>query len=392
MFWLGSIIASFNGFSMIYLDYASTTPVDPRVVQKMSDFLTKQGHFGNPSSQHFFGKAPSAAVAEAREQVANLVGAKPECILWTSGATESNNLAIKGVAEFYQRRGRHIITSQTEHRSVLDVCTYLMQRGFEVTFLKPNIDGIIEPDAVAAAFRDDTILVSLMHVNNEVGTIQDIEKIAKLTRDKGILFHVDAVQSTAKLPINLENCPVDLMSFSAHKLYGPKGIGALYVCDNPKARLIPLLHGSGQENNLRSGTLPTHQIVGMGEAYRIACEEMPAELARIQGLQSQFWAGLKNLPGVYLNGHPTKRVPTVINLRFENKEKEALMAGLETLAFSTSSSCTAGRLETSHVLRAMGLHNELAHRSLRFSFGRDTTEQEIQKAIKLILEAYNNDK
>lgn len=376
---------------MIYFDYASTTPIDARVAAKMANFLTKEGVFGNPASKHAFGKPASIAVEEAREQVASLVNAKPECLIWTSGATESNNLAIKGVAEFSQRRGRHIITSQTEHRSVLDVCTYLMQRGFEVTFLKPNPHGIIEPEMVLNALKSDTILVSLMHVNNEIGVIQDIQTIANITRERGILFHVDAVQSTGKLPINLNECPIDLMSFSAHKLYGPKGIGALYVCDNPKARLVPLLHGSGQEQNLRSGTLPTHQIVGMGEAYRIAKTEMPQELPRLKALQTKFWEGLKTLPGVYLNGHPTERVPTVINIRFQNMEKEDLMRGLETLAFSTSSSCTASNhLETSHVLRAMGLHNELAHRSLRFSFGRDTTEEEIKQAVLLIQRHYGD--
>jgi len=374
---------------MIYLDYASTAPIDARVAAKMFHFLTKAGAFGNPSSQHGFGKPARLAVEAARREVASLFNAKPECLIWTSGATESNNLAIKGVAEFYQRRGRHIITSQTEHRSVLDVCTYLMQRGFEVTFLKPTGEGIIEPEMVQNAFRDDTILVSLMHVNNEIGVIQDIQKIAQLTRERGILFHVDAVQSTGKLHIDLTKWPIDLMSFSAHKLYGPKGIGALYVCDNPKARLSPLFHGSGQEQNLRSGTLPTHQIVGMGEAYRIAKEEMPLELTRLQSLQNLFWEQLRDLPGVYLNGHPTQRVPTVLNLRFENIEKEHLMQDLESLAFSTSAACTAGNhLETSHVLRAMGLHNELAYRSYRFSFGRDTTEAEINQAVLLIQQSH----
>lgn len=369
---------------MIYLDYASTTPIDERVVQKMTSFLTKEGHFGNPSSKHAFGKAANLAVEEARHHVATLVGAKPECIVWTSGATESNNLAIKGVAEFYQKRGRHIITSQTEHRSVLEPCTYLMQRGFDVTFLKPDARGIISVEALQKVLREDTILVSLMQVNNEVGVIQDIEKMATLTREKGILFHVDAVQSTGKLAIDLKSCPVDLMSFSAHKLYGPKGIGALYVCDSPKARLIPLFHGSGQERNLRSGTLATHQIVGMGEAYRIVLQSMKEEQQHLKQLRDQFWEGIKMLPGVYLNGDPVERLATILNVRFENCEKEVLVAGLEDLAFSTSSACTAGALETSHVLRAMGLHNEMAHRSLRFSFGRYTTEQEIQKAVELI--------
>lgn len=370
--------------TMIYLDYASTTPVDESVAEKMAGFLTLEGgKFGNPSSKHSFGKDASQAVEVARGHVADLVQAKPECIIWTSGATESNNLAIKGVAEFYQRKGRHIITAQTEHRSVLDVCTYLMQSGFEVTFLKPNTDGMIEVDALAAAIRNDTILVSLMHVNNETGNIQDIASMAKLTRERGILFHVDAVQSTGKLPIDLNNTPVDLMSFSAHKLYGPKGIGALYVSDDPKARLVPLLHGSGQERNLRSGTLATHQIVGMGEAYRIAKEE-GYDLTRYKHLETLFWNGIKSYPGVHLNGHQSRRLPSIVNVCFEQLEQEVLIAELASLAFSSSSACTAGTLETSHVLRAMGLHNEWAHRSLRFSFGRYTTEDEIQHAVELI--------
>lgn len=373
---------------MIYLDYASTTPVDERVAEKMAAFLTEEGgKFGNPSSKHNFGKVASHAVEEARRQVADLVKAKPECIIWTSGATESNNMAIKGVAEFYQRKGRHIITAQTEHRSVLDVCTYLMQSGYEVTFLKPNSDGIIEVDTLSAALRDDTILVSLMHVNNETGNIQDIASMAALTRARGILFHVDAVQSTGKLPIDLNNTPIDLMSFSAHKIYGPKGIGALYISDDPKARLIPLLHGSGQERNLRSGTLATHQIVGMGEAYRIAQEE-DYDLTRLKHLASIFWHGIKSYPGVHLNGHPSVRLPSILNVCFEHLEKETLMDGLESLAFSSSSACTAGTLETSHVLRAMGFHNEWAHRSLRFSFGRYTTEAEIKRAVELISRLY----
>lgn len=377
-----------NNDRLIYLDYASTTPVDERVASKMAEFMTHSGHFGNPASQHDFGKKAKNAVEEARKQVASLLNAKPENIIWTSGATESNNLAIKGVAEFYKRWGRHIITSQTEHRSVLDVFAFLMQQGFEVTFLKPNNLGIIEPESLKAAIRNDTILVSLMHVNNEIGVIQDIEAFGKITRENEIIFHVDAAQSAGKQKIDLAQLNVDLMSLSAHKLYGPKGMGALYVCDNPKARLVPLFHGSGQERNLRSGTLPTHQIVGMGEAYRIAAEINTKEMQRLQELHTVFWDGIKDLPGVHLNGHPKQRVPNILNICFERLEKEKLLEHLTGLAMSTSSACTAASIETSHVLRAMGLHNEWAHRSIRFSLGRHTTLDEINEVVKIIHHAY----
>lgn len=375
--------------SPVYLDYASTTPVDERVAQKMMDYLTLRGNFGNPSSKHSFGQIAKNAVEEARIHVANLLNTKPECIFWTSGATESNNMAIKGVAEFYQRWGKHIITSQIEHKSVLEVFSYLMQIGFEVTFLKPNSDGIITAAAVKDAIRSDTILVSIMHVNNETGVIQEIESIAEYTREKEIIFHVDAAQSAGKIKIDLARLPVDLLSLSAHKLYGPKGIGALYVCDTPKARLLPLLHGSGQERNLRSGTLATHQIVGMGEAYRIMHQEMDSEIKHLQSLNAKLTTGILDLPDLHLNGHASQKVPNILNLCFQEIEMEKLKNHLENLAVSSSSACTAATMETSHVLRAMGFHNEWAHRSVRFSLGRFTTMAEMEETIKIIRNIYD---
>lgn len=372
----------------IYLDYAATTPVAPEVLAKMSAFLTKEGAFGNPNSAHIFGKIAKEAVECARGQVASLIQAKPHHIIWTSGATEANNLAIKGVAEFYKRRGQHIVTSQTEHRAVLDTCQALARQGFEITYLRPNKEGRIESDNLQSALREDTILVSLMHINNETGVIQDIASFGKMCRDRGVVFHVDASQSVGKIPIDVNELSVDVMSFSAHKMYGPKGIGALFVNDNPKIRLTAQQHGGGQENGLRSGTLPTHQCVGMGEAFRIAEAELKNELQKITLLRNQFWAGLQDLPGVSINGNLDHALPQILNVCFANQDRDIFIEKCQHLAFSVSSACTGSSLDTSHVLRAMGLKNELAHRSYRFSFGRYTTADEIEMAVQVLREAY----
>jgi cysteine desulfurase len=374
----------------IYLDYAATTPVDPRVIDKMVSQLSQtSGRYGNASASHSYGTVASAVIEEARQSVASLVNAKSNCIIWTSGATESNNLSLKGVAEFYKRYGNHIITSQTEHRSILDTCAYLARQGFEITYLKPLSDGLIDIAQLEAAIRSDTILISIMHVNNETGVIQDIASIGQLARQKGIFFHVDAAQSVGKIPIDVQALPIDLMSFSAHKLYGPKGIGALYVSDLPRIRLTPQHHGGGQERGMRAGTLPTHQIAGMGEAFRIASDEGLIEAQRLQTLQNCLWLGIRDLPGVYLNGHASLRMPGIINIRFEGMEKERLMSCLlPLLAVSSASACAAATLETSYVLSAMGLRSELAHRSIRFSIGRYTTIEEIERTIELIHQYY----
>lgn len=373
-----------NKLVPIYLDYASTTPMDEKVVEKMLPFLTADGSFANPSAKHYFGLEAKKAVDEARAQVADLISASPESIIWTSGATESNNLAIKGVAEFYRNRGNHIISSQIEHPSVLEVCSYLMQRGFEITLLKPSKTGIIEKEALQEAIRPETILVSLQQVNNELGTYHDIAAMADITRAHNIIFHVDAAQSIGKLPMDVKTLPVDLLSLSAHKLYGPKGMGALYVCQEPKARLMPLLHGSGQEKNLRSGTLATHQIVGMGEAYRLVKETMHAESRRIQSLHDRVVQGIQGLKGVSINGNLDFKIPHILNICFETKTDDALQNLFMNVAASSRSACQAATLETSHVLRAMGLTNEWAHRSIRFSFGRYTTDSEIDELIHLM--------
>ncbi|MEN4570909.1 IscS subfamily cysteine desulfurase [Pantoea agglomerans] len=369
----------------IYLDYAATTPADPRVASKMMQFLTLDGTFGNPASRsHRFGWQSEEAVDVARNQIAELVNADPREIIFTSGATESDNLAIKGAAHAHQARGKHIITSQTEHKAVLDSCQQLEREGFAVTYLTPAANGIISPDQLRAALRDDTILVTLMHVNNETGVIQDIAAFGELCREREILFHVDATQSVGKLPIDLSQLPVDLISFSAHKLYGPKGIGALYVRRKPRVQIAAQIHGGGHERGMRSGTLPVHQIVGMGEAYRIAAEERETEMARLQTLRDRLWQGISTLPDVTLNGDLQQSAPNILNLSFADVEGESLIMALKDLALSSGSACTSASLEPSYVLRALGLSEELAHSSLRFSLGRFTTEEEIDYAIALV--------
>lgn len=372
----------------IYLDYSASTPVDPRVAEKMIDCLTMDGNFGNPASRsHLFGWKAEEAVENARRQVADLINADPREIVWTSGATESDNLAIKGAAHFYQKKGKHIITSKIEHKAVLDTCRQLEREGFEVTYLSPNSDGLIEPSAVAEAIREDTILVSLMHVNNEIGTITDIQAIGELTRSKGIIFHVDAAQSVGKVALDLAETKVDLMSISGHKMYGPKGIGALYVRRKPRIRLEAQMHGGGHERGMRSGTLATHQIVGMGEAARICKEELAQETAHLAALRDRFWAGVQDMEEVYLNGSREQRVPGNLNVSFAFVEGESLLMSLKDLAVSSGSACTSASLEPSYVLRALGLNDELAHSSIRFSFGRFTTEEEVDYAVAQIQSA-----
>jgi len=368
----------------IFLDYSATTPVDPRVAKLMCDCLTQEGNFGNPASRsHVYGWQAEEAVENARRQVADLINADPREIVWTSGATESDNLAIKGVAHFYHKKGKHIITSKIEHKAVLDTCRQLEREGFEVTYLDPTSDGIISADQVAQAIREDTILVSLMHVNNEIGVVTDITAIGEVTRAKKVLFHVDAAQSTGKLAIDLAVSKVDLMSFCAHKTYGPKGIGALYVSRKPRVRLEAQIHGGGHERGMRSGTLATHQIVGMGAAFAIAQEEMDADNARIKHLSQRLWDGVKDMEEVYMNGHPTQRVAGNANISFNYVEGESLLMSLRELAVSSGSACTSASLEPSYVLRALGMNDELAHSSIRFSIGRFTTESDIDQAIEL---------
>ncbi|MDP2226763.1 MAG: IscS subfamily cysteine desulfurase [Moraxellaceae bacterium] len=367
----------------IYLDYSATTPVDPRVAAKMVECLTQEGNFGNPASRsHAYGWQAEEVVEAARRDVADLVKADPREIVWTSGATESDNLAIKGAAHFYQGKGRHIVTSKIEHKAVLDTCRQLEREGFEITYLDPEKGtGLITPEAVEAALRPDTILVSLMHVNNEIGTITDIAAIGEITRARGILFHVDAAQSTGKVEIDLENTKVDLMSFSAHKTYGPKGIGALYVRRKPRVRLEAQMHGGGHERGFRSGTLATHQIVGMGEAFRLARIEMQAESERIRGLRDRLWKGLEPLEQVFINGDVQQRVPHNLNVSFNFVEGESLIMAFKDMAVSSGSACTSASLEPSYVLRALGLSDEMAHSSIRFSIGRFTTEADIDFII-----------
>ena len=367
----------------IYLDYSATTPVDERVAEVMCSYLTREGVFGNPASRsHAFGWEAEAAVEEARKHIADLVGANPKEIVFTSGATESDNLAIKGVAHFYKKKGKHIVTCKTEHKAVLDTCRQLEREGYEVTYLDPEPDGLVDLGKLEAALRDDTILVSIMHVNNEIGVIQDIAAIGELCRNKKILFHVDAAQSPGKVPINLEELKVDLMSFSAHKVYGPKGIGALYVQRKPRVRLEAQMHGGGHERGMRSGTLATHQIVGMGEAFRIASQEMEAENMRIHTLRDRLWNGLKDMEEVYVNGDLDQRIPGNINISFNFVEGESLLMALKDLAISSGSACTSASLEPSYVLRALGRNDELAHSSIRFSIGRFTTEQDVDFTIE----------
>ena len=369
----------------IYMDYSATTPVDPRVAELMCSYLTLEGEFGNPASRsHSFGWHADDAITKARQQVADLINADPKEIVWTSGATESDNLAIKGVAHFYAKKGKHIVTSKTEHKAVLDTCRQLEREGFEVTYLDPEPSGLLDLGKLEAALREDTILVSVMHVNNEIGVIQDIEAIGELTRARKILFHVDAAQSAGKVPIDLERLKVDLMSFSAHKIYGPKGIGALYVRRKPRVRLEAQMHGGGHERGMRSGTLATHQIVGMGEAIRIAGEEMTAENERVLGLRKRLWDGIRDMEEVYLNGDEEQRVAGNLNVSFAYVEGESLIMALKDLAVSSGSACTSASLEPSYVLRALGREDELAHSSLRFTLGRFTTVEEVDYAIQKI--------
>lgn len=372
----------------IYLDYAATCPVDERVAKKMMEFMTYDGIFGNPASRsHRFGWQAEEAVDIARNQIADLIGADSREIVFTSGATESDNLAIKGAAHFYQTKGKHIITCKTEHKAVLDTCRQLEREGFEVTYLDPQADGLIDLAKLEAEIRDDTILVSIMHVNNEMGVIQDIEKIGELCRSKKVLFHTDATQSVGKVEIDLSKLKVDLMSFSSHKLYGPKGIGGLYVRRKPRVRIEAMVHGGGHERGMRSGTLAVHQIVGMGEAYRICKEEMAAEMARIKTLRDRLYNGLKDIEEVHVNGSLEQRVASNLNISFNYVEGESLMMSLSDIAVSSGSACTSASLEPSYVLRALGLNDELAHSSLRFSIGRYTTEEEVDYTIELVKKA-----
>ena len=371
----------------IYLDYSSTTPVDPRVAEKMMQFLTLDGEFGNPASRsHRFGWQAEEAVDIAREQVADLINADPREIVFTSGATESDNLAIKGAAHFYGKKGKHIITAKTEHKAVLDTCRQLEREGYEVTYLDPQTDGIVTPAQLKEALREDTILVSLMHVNNEIGVIQDIAAFAELCRANKTILHVDAAQSAGKVAIDVQTMKVDLISFSAHKVYGPKGIGALYVRRKPRIRLEAQMHGGGHERGMRSGTLATHQIVAMGEAFRIAKEEMAAENERLLALRTRLLEGVSDMEEVYVNGSLEHRVAGNLNISFNYVEGESLVMALKDLAVSSGSACTSASLEPSYVLRALGRDDELAHSSIRFSIGRFTTSEEIDYAIKIIHE------
>ena len=371
--------------STIYLDYASTTPVDPRVASKMMEFLTPEGEFGNPASRsHRFGWKADEAVEEARSHVANLVNCDPREVVWTSGATEADNLAIKGVARFYKSKGNHIITSKIEHKAVLDPCRQLEREGFEVTYLDPDDKGVISPEAVKAAIKDSTVLVSIMHINNELGTVNDISKIGDVTRDKGIFFHVDAAQSTGKVNIDLEKMSVDLMSFSAHKTYGPKGVGALYVRRKPRVRLEALIHGGGHERGMRSGTLATHQIVGMGEAFRLANKEMEEDHKKISKYHEKFLEKVKEIDHVYINGDLNNKVPNILNVSFNFVEGESLIMGLKDIAVSSGSACTSASLEPSYVLRALGRKDELAHSSIRFSFGRFTSDDDVNNTLDIL--------
>ena len=369
----------------IYLDYSATTPIDPRVAEKMSECLTLEGNFGNPASRsHAFGWTAEAAVDHAREQVAALVNADPREIVWTSGATESDNLAIKGAAHFYRKKGNHIITLKTEHKAVLDTCRQLEREGFEVTYLDPMENGLLDMETLKAAVTDQTILISVMHVNNEIGVIQDIEAIGEFARENRIIFHVDAAQSTGKVDIDLEKLKVDLMSFSGHKTYGPKGIGALYVRRKPRVRLEAQMHGGGHERGMRSGTLATHQIVGMGEAFAIAKEEMATENERIRMLRDRLYNGLNDMEEVYVNGDLEHRIAGNLNISFNFVEGESLIMALRDLAVSSGSACTSASLEPSYVLRALGRNDELAHSSIRFTIGRFTTAEEIDYAVELV--------
>jgi len=371
----------------IYLDYSATTPVDPRVAEKMCACLTLEGTFGNPASRsHRYGWDAEQLVEEARAHVAALVNANPKEIVWTSGATESDNLAIKGAAHFYQKKGRHLVTLKTEHKAVLDTCRQLEREGFEVTYLDVQSNGLVDLEAFRAALRPDTVLASVMHVNNEIGVIQDIEALGNICREHKVIFHVDAAQSPGKVDIDLARLPVDLMSFSAHKIYGPKGIGALYVRRKPRIRLEAQMHGGGHERGMRSGTLATHQIVGMGEAFRLAQAEMAEENARILRLRNKLYDGLKDMEEVYVNGDLEQRIAGNLNISFNFVEGESLMMALKDMAVSSGSACTSASLEPSYVLRALGREDELAHSSIRFTLGRFSTEAEVDHVLGQVRE------
>jgi len=373
---------------IVYLDNAATTPVDPRVIEAMATCLGIDGDFANPSATgHAPGRRARARVEQAREEVASLVGARPAQVIWTSGATEADNLALLGAARFYRSRGQHVVTARTEHPAVLDACRQLEREGFAVTYLVPGSDGIVQPTQVEAALRPETILVSLMHVNNEIGVVQDIGAVGRLCRARGVLFHVDAAQSAGKLPLDFERDCIDLLALTAHKVHGPKGVGALCIRLEPRIGLVPLLHGGGQERGLRSGTLPTHQIVGMGVAYRIAALEMAADSARIARLRDRLWHGLAGLPGVALNGHATQRAPGILNITIDGVEGESLLFELPGLAVASGSACATASAEPSYVLRALGRSDRLAQSSLRLSLGRYTTAAEVELAIAAIQRA-----
>jgi len=370
----------------IYLDNSATTPVDPRVAEVMIQYLTADTKFGNPASKsHAYGWEAEEAVEVARAQVAELIGADPKEVIWTSGATESDNLAIKGIAHFYQKKGKHIVTTSIEHKAVLDSCRQLEREGFEVTYLEPESNGLLDLEKLESALRDDTILISVMHVNNEIGVVQNLEAIGKLARSRKIFFHSDAAQSAGKVEIDVNRMGVDLMSFSAHKIYGPKGIGALYVRRKPRVRLEAQMHGGGHERGMRSGTLAVHQIAAMGEAFRIAKEEMAAESKRLELLRSRFLKGIEGMEEVYINGDMEHRVPGNINVSFNFVEGESLMMAVNRLAVSSGSACTSASLEPSYVLRAIGRNDELAHSSIRFTLGRFTTEEEVDEAVELMV-------
>lgn len=360
----------------------ATTPVDSRVIEKMLPYLLQESGFGNPSSKHFYGYQAKDAIQTARAQVADLFNTEPNSIFWTSGATEANNLAIKGAALFYQRQGRHIITCQTEHKSVLDTCRYLATQGFDITYLQPNSDGLLDTKNIEQAIRKDTILISIMHVNNEIGVIQDIAKISEIAAKHGALFHVDAAQSAGKIPIDLKELKIDLLSISAHKIYGPKGIGALYVRQQPKLHLVPQMHGGEQQNGMRSGTLPVHQIVGMGEALYIAKQEILIDSERLLKLRNKLWDGIKNILGIQLNGSLNNRINNNLNISFTDIDGEILLAALANLALSSGSTCING--QSSYVLKALGVDHRTISNTLRISIGRFTTEEEIDFTINNI--------
>jgi len=371
----------------IYLDYMATTPVDPRVMEKMLPYLLQESGFGNPSSKHFYGYQAKDAIETARAQVADLFNTEPGSIVWTSGATEANNLAIKGAALFYQRQGKHIITCQTEHKSVLDTCKYLATQGFAVTYLQPNSDGLLNIERIEQAIRQDTILISIMHVNNEIGVIQDIAAIGEIAAKHGTLFHVDAAQSAGKISMDLKQLKIDLMSISAHKIYGPKGIGALYIRQQPKLHLVPQIHGGEQQNSVRSGTLPTHQIAGMGEALYIAKQEMLVENERLLKLRNKLWDGIKHLKSIWLNGSLNNRIANNLNISFTDIDGEILLAALKDLALSSGSTCING--QSSYVLKALGIDHKTILNTLRISIGRFTTEEEIDFTINNICNIIN---